>query len=129
MSGEVVEDRRDGAGDAALHVYCAAAIELFAGGLTSEWRMLPCCLVARRNHVGMTGEDEVRGRRSDAGVEIFDGVGAGFTECHPMDSEAGGLQCLFQKRKCATFRRSDRRAAKQIAGNGDRIGGHGWWCL
>src|SRR4029078_10299549 len=38
MSGEVVEDRRDGAGDAALHVDCATALKLFAGELTLERR-------------------------------------------------------------------------------------------
>ena len=34
------------------------------------------------------------------------------------------LQHAFEKRERAAFRRRDRAAAQQIAGNGDGIGGH-----
>ena len=41
-----------------------------------------------------------------------------------MHGEAGGLQGAFEELERAAFRRRDRAAAQQIAGDGDGIGGH-----
>ena len=89
--------------------------------------MRPGFLVARRHHVGVAREHQVRRGGADARVEIFDVVGAGLAERHAMHGEAGRLQRLFEKRKRAAFRRRHRRAAQQIAGDSGGIGGHSRW--
>ena len=58
--GEMIEHRRQHAGDRALHVDGAAAEQDAVGDLAGERRMPPARLVARRHHVGMAGEDEMR---------------------------------------------------------------------
>ena len=121
---EVIEHGGERAGDAALHVHRAAAVKLVAGDLAGKRRMRPGLLVAGRHHVGVAGEHQVRRRRADAGVEIFHVVGARLVKRHAMYGEAGGLQCAFEKRQRAAFRRRHRPAAQQIAGNGDGVGGH-----
>ena len=62
---DVVERRRGEAGDGALHVGCAAAVEDAAGNLRGEGRMAPQRDVARRHDIDMAGEsrDEAARRR------------------------------------------------------------------
>ena len=124
LRAEMVEHGGERAGDAAFHVDRAAAVQLAAGDLAGKWRMRPGLLVARRHHVGMAGEHQMRRSRADARVEVLDVVGAGLAERHAVHGEAGRLQRLFEKGERAAFRRRDRRAAQQIAGDGDGIGGH-----
>ena len=107
------------------HVDCAAAVQFFAGDLRGKRRVFPRLLVPRGHYICVASEDKVRSRRANTRVEILNRVGASFTECHPVYGETGGLQRLLEKRERAAFRWSDRRAAQQIAGNGDWIGGHG----
>ena len=57
---EMARHRRDEAGDAALHVDCAAAVELAVCDLRREGRMRPGRLVARRHDVGVAGKHQMR---------------------------------------------------------------------
>ncbi len=72
MGGEIVEHRRDAAGNAALHVDGAAAVEKAVLHLARERAMAPCALIARRHDVGMPGKGDVRGGVADAGIEVVD---------------------------------------------------------
>ena len=92
MRREIVERRRDLAGDRALHVDGAAAVEHAVGDLARERRMRPVRLVARRHHVGVAGEHQMRRGGADAGVEVLDSVGAGLREGDAMDREARALR-------------------------------------
>ena len=56
----MIERGCDRAGDAALHVDRAAAVERVVNDLGCERRSRPCRLVAGRHHVGVAGEDEMR---------------------------------------------------------------------
>jgi hypothetical protein len=58
------------------------------------------------------------------GVEILHVVRARLAEGHAMHREAGRFQGAFEKLERAAFRRRDGTAAQQIAGKGERIGGH-----
>src|SRR2546430_7242321 len=49
MGGEMIEHRRDAAGNAALHVDSPAAIEKTVLHLARERAMAPCALVSRRH--------------------------------------------------------------------------------
>ena len=122
----MIEDRGDRAGDAAFHVDGAAPVHLTAGNLAGKWRMLPSLFVARRHHVGVARENQVRCGRADTRIEVFHVVGPGFAERHAMHDEAGRFQCLFEKRKRATLGRGYRLTAQQIARDGGGIGRHGW---
>ena len=126
VRGEMIERRRDLAGDRALHVHRAAAVQHAAGDVARERRMRPRLGIAGRHHVGVAGEHQMRRARADAGVEVLDVGGAGLGERHPVHGEARALQQRFEKRQRAAFRRRHRRAANQIAGDGDGIGG--WSC-
>ena len=120
----MIERGGERAGDAALHVDRAAAVELAVGDRAGEGRMLPCRLVARRHHVGMSGEHQVGRGAADAGVEILHIVGARLLEGHAEHGEAGGLEHTFEIIERAAFIWRDRAATQQIAGNGEGIGGH-----
>src|SRR5260221_3142232 len=122
MMVQVVENSRDRASNATLHVDRPAAIQLAVRHLARKWRMLPGFFVARRRHVGIAGKYKLRLFCAYAGVEIFDVFGAGLAERHAMHGETCGFQNALEKRERAAFRRRDPRAAQQIAGNGDRIG-------
>ena len=119
LAAEMIEHGGERAGDAALHVDRAAAIELAAGDRAGERRMLPRRLVARRHHVGMAGEHQMGRGGADAGVEILHVVGARLAEGHAVHGEAGGLEHAFEKGERAAFLRRDGTAAQQIAGDGD----------
>src|SRR5712672_396487 len=121
MGGEIVEHGRDAAGDAALHVDGAAAVEKAILDVARERAMAPGVLVARWHHVGMPGEGEVRSTVADAGIEVVDIGGAGFAEGNAMYLETGILQDAFEYTKRAGIGRGYRGTAKQIAGNGESI--------
>ena len=91
---EIIEHRGDAAGDAALHVDGAAAVEIAVLDVAGERAVGPGALVARRHHVGMAGESDVRRAGADAGIEVVDIGGAGFAEGDAMHLEAGGLQSV-----------------------------------
>src|SRR4029450_324088 len=56
MGSEMVEHRRDAAGNATLHVDGAAAIEKTVLHLARKRTMAPGALISRRHHVGMAGK-------------------------------------------------------------------------
>src|SRR5262249_39652038 len=56
--GEMIECGGERAGDRPLHVDRAAAVERAVGDLAGERRVGPFRLLARRHHVGVTGERE-----------------------------------------------------------------------
>ncbi len=124
MMVEMVEDGRNRAGDAALHVDRSAAVQLAVRHLAGKWRMLPRFLVAWRDHVGVARKHKIRLRGTNAGVQVLDVLCAGLAKRHAMHRETRGFQHAREKRECATFRRRDRGAAQQIAGNYNGIGGH-----
>ena len=62
---------------------------------------------------------------ADAGVEVLDVGGARLGERHAVHGEARALQQRFEIGQRAAFHRGDRRAAQQVAGDGDGIGGAG----
>ena len=70
--GEILQHRRDAAGDAALHVDRAAAIEETVLDLAGERAVRPRRLVAGRYHIGMSGKGDVRRLGADPRVEIVD---------------------------------------------------------
>ena len=124
VRGEVIERGGDEAGDAAFHVDGAAAVKHVARDLAGERRMAPGRLVARRHHVGVAGEHQIGLRGADAGIEISIGAVPGSVKTCAMHGEAGLLQHALQISQRAALLRRHRTAAEQIAGDGDRIGGH-----
>jgi hypothetical protein len=117
MRGEMREHGRDAAGDAALHVDRTAAVEKAAPDLAGKRAMAPGGLVARRHHVGMAGEGDVRRLVTDTGVEIVDIGGAGLGEGDAVHLEADRFKNVFENAERAGVGRGDGRAADQIAGN------------
>src|SRR5437899_9532080 len=69
---QILQHRSDAAGDAALHVDRAAAIEETVLDLAGERAVRPRRLVAGRYHIGMSGKGDVRRLGADPGVEIVD---------------------------------------------------------
>ena len=124
VCGEIFQRRRDAAGDAAFHVDGAAAVKKSVLDVARERAMSPCALVARRHHVGMTREGNVRRAAADAGIEIVDVGGAGLAEGDAMHLEAGALQDVLEHAERAGIRRGYRRTAQQIAGDGEGVWGH-----
>ena len=118
---EIIEAAAIAQATRALHVDRAAAIERVADDLAGERRMRPFRFVARRHHVGVAGEDEVRARGADAGVEILDRRGAGLLEGDAVDGEAGAPQRRLDQAERTAFRRRDRAAAQEVAGKQHRV--------
>src|SRR6185295_6406739 len=58
------------AGNGALHIGGAPAVEAAVGNLCGERRMGPQLLIARRHDIGMPGKAEMRRPVADAGEEI-----------------------------------------------------------
>ena len=121
VRGEIVEARRHRAGDGALHVDGAAAVERVAHDLAGERRMRPFRFLARRHHVGVAGEHEMRALGADAGVEVFHRRRAGFLERDAVDREARVPQQRLDQAQCTAFRRRDRWAAQEVTGKQDRV--------
>ena len=69
---EILQHRRDAAGDAALHVDRAAAIEEAVLDVAGERAVAPCGFIAGRHHIGMPGKGDVRGSAANTGIEIVD---------------------------------------------------------
>ena len=84
---KIVEHGGDESGDAALHVDRAAAVEQTVRRLAGERRQRPSRLVARRHHVGMAGEHQVRAAGADARIEIVDVGRAGLGEGDAMTAK------------------------------------------
>ena len=118
---EILQHRRDAAGDAALHVDRAAAVEKAVLDVARERAVAPCGLVAGRHHVGMAGKGDVRRVAADAGIEIVDVGGAGLGEGDAMHLEAGGFQDVFEHAERAGVGRRYGGAADEVAGNGNSI--------
>ena len=78
------------------------------GGTTSVW----------------PAKHEMRRPGADARVEIVDVRRARLAEGHAMDVEAGARQDAVEQAERAAFRRGHRRAAQQVAGEGNWIGCH-----
>jgi len=113
--------RRDAAGDAALHVDGAAAVEKTVLDVAREGAVGPGALVAGRHHVGMSGEGDVGGSVAEAGVEIVDIGGAGLAEGDAVYGKTGRLQHVFEHAERAGVSRGYRGAAEEILGNGKGI--------
>ena len=120
IGGEIIQHRGDAAGDAALHVDGAAAVQKAVLDVAGERAVGPGALVARRHHVGMAGKGDVRRASADAGIEIVDIGGAGLAEGDAMHLEAGGFQDVFEHAERAGVCRGYRGAAQQVAGDGER---------
>ena len=60
--------------------------------------------------------------RADAGIEIVDVGGARLAEGDAMHLEAGAFQDVLEHAERAGIRRGHRRAAQQIAGDGEGVG-------
>ena len=69
----------------------------------------------------MAGKGDVRRLSADAGIEIVDIGGAGLREGDAMHLEAGCLQEVFEDTERAGIGGGDRRAADEIAGNGNGV--------
>ena len=120
---EMVERGRDCACDRALHVDRAAAVERIADDLAGERRLRPGGVVAGRNHVGVTGEHEVRRTGADAGVEVLDRRGAGLGERDAVDGEACGPEHVFQAATARRPRPVSPRGSAAGRGPRQRVGG------
>ena len=117
MRGQIIQHRGDAAGDAALHVDRAAAVEKTVLDVAGERAVGPGAFVAGRHHVGMPGKGDVRGAVAEAGIEVVDIGGAGLAEGDAMHLETGGLQDGFEYAERAGVGRGYRGAAEEIAGN------------
>ena len=81
--------------------------------------MTPTLDVSRRHDIGMAGKDEMRRAVADLGEEIVDVRRARLGEDLAHASEAGRGQELLQHVERAGVGWRHRRAADQIAGEGD----------
>src|SRR5205814_9446525 len=81
----------------------------------------PRGFVAGRHYVGVSGKGDVRRAVADAGVEVVDVRRAGLAEGDAMHLEAGVLQETFEDAERAGIGRGDRRAADEVAGNGNGV--------
>ena len=119
----MIEHGGDRAGNAALHVDGAAAIELAVGELAGKRRMRPGAFVARRHHVGMAGEYDVRRGRCRCGHRDFRRRRVpGSLKVMRCTVKPGAFQQVVEIAQRAAFRRRHRRAAQQFLGDGKRIG-------
>ena len=119
--GEILQHGGDAAGDAALHVDRAAAIEEAVLHFARERAVRPCGFVAGRHHVGMSGKGDVRRAVADAGVEIVDVGCAGLAEGDAVHLEAGVLQQTLEDAERTGIGGGDRRAADEVAGDGNGV--------
>src|SRR5262245_28000161 len=103
----MLENSRYRAGDATFHIDRATPVHFAAGNFAGKWRMLPGFFVARRHHVGVTREYQIGPVGTDAGVEIFHVVGAGFAKSHAMNGETSLLKQAFKECKRPAFDRRD----------------------
>ncbi len=88
---QVAADGGDEAGDRCLHVAGASPNQAAVADLGSEGVDGPIGDVARRNHVGVAGEAEVRRRLADSGVQIVYGRRPGRREAQTVTIESQAL--------------------------------------
>lgn len=90
--------------------------------LAGERADAPGGLVARRHHVGVAGEGDVRAFGADARIEVVDVGGAVLAEGHAVAGESGSAEGFFKHAKRTGIFRGYRGAADEIAGNREGIG-------
>src|SRR5262249_24036583 len=110
------------AGNAALHVDRTAAVQETVLHLAGKRADAPGALVARRHHVGVAGEGDVRPFAADPRIEVVDVGGAGLGEGHAVAGEAGCGERLCKHPQRTGVGRGYRGAANEITGNGESIG-------
>ncbi len=125
LRGEMIERGGHRAGDAALHVHGAASEQETVLGLAGERRLRPRRLVARRHHIGVAGEDDMRRAGSDARIEVVDVGGARFAEGDAMGGKARCFQHGIDHPQRAGIGRRHRGATNQVTGQGNGICAHG----
>src|SRR5262249_47539518 len=123
---QMIERRRDEAGDPALHVDSTAAIQTIAGKCAGERRGRPGALVPGRHDVGGPGGPEDRAGRAEGRIEIVDRRGPRLGKNRPMRVKSGSRQEILQISERAAFVRRDRAAADEIASDGNRVGWHSY---
>ena len=111
--GEILQHRGDAAGDAALHVDRAAAVQQAVLHLAGERAMRPGGFVARRHHVGMAGKGDVRRFSADAGIEIVDVGVPGSPKVTRCTSKPASFRRLRERRA-----RRRRRGLRMGSGRG-----------
>ncbi len=117
---EMIEHGGDRAGDAALHVDGAAAIEQTVGGVAVERRLRPRASSPAGTTSVWPAKVEVRCAGADARVEILDVGGARFAERDAMRGEAPGFQHIARAGQGRRLRAGvTERAADEVAGEGD----------
>ena len=123
IGGEIVQRRRNKAGDAALHVDGATAVDLVVRQFAGKGRMMPSCLVSRRHDIGMPGEHQIwfccRPARKG-----FRPAWCLARQRSRDDGKARLRQHALQITERPTLLRRNRAAANEIARNGDGIGSH-----
>jgi len=105
-----------------IHVHSAAAIEKAVFDIARERAVAPGALIPGRHHVGMAAKRDVRSGAADPGIKVVDIGRAGFAKGDAMHFEAGGAENFFDNAQCARIGRGYRRAAQEIAGNGEGVG-------
>ena len=100
---EMAEGRRDGTGDAALHIHGAAAIEDPVADHGGERRICPGVEIARWNDVGVARETKMRLGLADARIQVFDVRRARLRERHAVAGEARSGEHGFEQRQGAAF--------------------------
>ena len=88
LARDEIERRGGEAGDGALHVGGAPSVEHAVRDLGGEGRIGPQALIARRHHVGMAGEAEMRRPEPMRAIEIVDRRRAVLGESEPLAVEA-----------------------------------------
>ena len=109
------------AGDGALHVGRAATMQHAVAKYAAERIVAPLLRVARRHHVGMAREAEMRRVVADAREEIVDRRVPGLLEPQPLAAETERLQMPRERFKRPAVFRRDAAAADQRLGKRDRV--------
>src|SRR5262249_43095597 len=119
---QIIEHRGDTAGDPALHVDRAAAVDKAVLYIAGERTNAPGRLIARRHHVRVAGEGDMRRAVSEPRIEIVDIGRAMLAEGDPMNLEAGCFQKALENTERAGIKRGYRGTADEIANNRKGIG-------
>ena len=96
MVCKVLQYSRDAAGDAALHVDGAAAIQIAVLNVARERAVAPRAFLAWGHNVGVAGKGDVGSRGADPCKQVIDIGGAGFTECDAVHLKARAFEDIFQ---------------------------------
>ena len=112
----------DEAGDRALHVDRAAAVDVAIDDLGGERLGTPGRNVARRHDVGVAGERDVGAGAAEAGVEVGDRRGARRLEGQAVAAKAEARERALDDVERPGVLGRDARAADQGLGERDRVG-------